>query len=269
MAAMPSRRAFTLVELLVVIAIIGILATLLVPALARARELGRRAKCASNLHAIGRALQTYAHTNDSTLPNIESTEAAWYAVGQNNNKPALTNVPDGSRPLFMLMYVPDGTDRRKTGYVTAGAFICPSVSDAQPDPMEYSRQVGFTSNRSISYSFQYQINSSTAPFLTLIDEGARPILSDKNPLVRFAGSTGSAGGTTYYRVNSPTGLPTDSNSQSHGGDGQNVLRLSGTAEWTTDVAEVAGDNIWAPRNFDGSMNGTEPPVDSDDILLVP
>jgi prepilin-type N-terminal cleavage/methylation domain-containing protein/prepilin-type processing-associated H-X9-DG protein len=49
----PVRRAFTLVELLVVIAIIGTLIALLLPAVQAARESGRRAQCANNLHQIG------------------------------------------------------------------------------------------------------------------------------------------------------------------------------------------------------------------------
>ena len=61
-------QAFTLIELLVVIAIIGILAALLLPAMASAREKGRRTVCLSNVRQIGLGIQMYAQDNDGRIP---------------------------------------------------------------------------------------------------------------------------------------------------------------------------------------------------------
>jgi len=58
-----SRSGFTLVELLVTIAIIGVLVTMLVPAVNVARESSRKAKCQSNLRQIGLGLSMYANNN--------------------------------------------------------------------------------------------------------------------------------------------------------------------------------------------------------------
>ncbi|HSV73162.1 MAG TPA: type II secretion system protein [Chthonomonadales bacterium] len=63
------RRAFALIELLVVIAIVAILATMIFPVFARAREAARQATCASNLRQIGMALHLYTQDYDDMFPN--------------------------------------------------------------------------------------------------------------------------------------------------------------------------------------------------------
>jgi prepilin-type N-terminal cleavage/methylation domain-containing protein/prepilin-type processing-associated H-X9-DG protein len=64
----PKKRGFTLIELLVVIAIIAILAAILFPVFARARENARRASCQSNLKQIGLGIMQYTQDYDETLP---------------------------------------------------------------------------------------------------------------------------------------------------------------------------------------------------------
>ncbi len=75
-AQRSTLNAFTLIELLVVIAIIGILAAILFPVFAKARENARRTACLSNVKQLGLNWMMYVQDNDETFPPSNTTVGA-------------------------------------------------------------------------------------------------------------------------------------------------------------------------------------------------
>ena len=116
----PLRSAFTLIELLVVIAIIAILAAILFPVFAQAREKARQASCQSNLRQIGLAFAMYAQDADERLPDrrdLKMTLAGGY-------KPWGAAWPTSDPRGGWAMRVLDPYIKN------AGIWSCPSVAGA-------------------------------------------------------------------------------------------------------------------------------------------
>ncbi len=184
-------RSFTLIELLVVIAIIGILAGMLLPALARAKEQARRAECINNLKNIGTGIMIYSESAEGFFP--------YYEAGSGG---AGKDGPTDSLALIYPEYVP--TDR---------SFRCPSTGDSPnivndkqhtDSGIPYYVDIGFGTDRPTWSSYGYD---DTIPFDAVGVE--MPVVADMD---------GSS-------VTNPR-----SNTANHSG-GQNAWFIDGHAEW--------------------------------------
>jgi prepilin-type N-terminal cleavage/methylation domain-containing protein len=130
------RRGFTLIELLVVIAIIAILAAILFPVFAKAREKARQASCLSNMKQLTSAVLMYVQEYDNVMP---SQWSYWVAV--------MTTPPNGFGFYLFNPYIKNDK-----------IWVCPS--DSNPScarEVTPGRELDFTSQWKQSYAHNSNI----------------------------------------------------------------------------------------------------------------
>jgi prepilin-type N-terminal cleavage/methylation domain-containing protein len=172
------RRAFTLIELLVVIAIIAILAALLLPALARARESGKRAVCMSNLRQWAQGLEMYASDNDYAVLETMQIFNARYP-GQMTFYGDARDVVQGRAGTFNAEAV--------NPYVHAfaadnlgeiqGVFLCPSDDVGRRVTQVATRFASTSKWFQTSYGYYGQV----AKWAGSAKNGAADVVTDKSP----------------------------------------------------------------------------------------
>jgi len=136
------RKGFTLIELLVVIAIIGILAAMVFPVFARARESARKAVCLSNVKNIALAFQMYLADNNDTLPPAEHRQEVMdffnQATGSCGCKADACNFVNLANPYLTWPVILDEYVKNRDVWRCPSAQVQGGASFIVPDPNWFS-----------------------------------------------------------------------------------------------------------------------------------
>lgn len=208
------RKGFTLIELLVVIAIIAILASILFPVFARAREKARQTSCLSNMKQLSLGFNMYAQDYDEQLPtnvydaNASGAQDAGDYTWRECIKPYAKNVQIYQCPSY----------KNPGGTIYNGA------------PLDYGQTAGYGINVQ-----HWDPGAPTPPFNASLGQA-----EDASTVVVLLESTG--GESVGVQTNAHGNPPSDAASIRHNG-GENLAFMDGHAKWyrMSSVCPLTGD----------------------------
>ncbi|NNM86740.1 MAG: prepilin-type N-terminal cleavage/methylation domain-containing protein [Phycisphaerales bacterium] len=266
-----SQRGFTLIELLVVISIIALLIAILLPSLAKAKELANRSVCSNNIRSIIQEFEIYANSNSGQFPSANPESAGGkFTNGQTST--GLTSTETSPSAASQLLF---GTNTNQAGsplaclwllvleqQISTKSFLCPSdpIATTPSDQLEsngtvnqYNLNFGMVNAAApagravgISYSIACPWNAGVVGGWWTSNSGTDvALVSDMAPETDTTATV-----TTLQRI--PTEALSNTygsyiyNSGNHGGDGQEVGYADDHVAWATNpYVGTNNDNIFA------------------------
>jgi prepilin-type N-terminal cleavage/methylation domain-containing protein len=247
-----TAAGFTLIELLVVIAIIAVLASLLLPVLAKAKEQSNRACCASNLHQWGLAMGMYLDDSRAIFPAAKITNGTPGApAGYNEDTPEWTDLAAfqaagqgttvwynvlppyvGQNPLWQYAANPTNFIDSKT------IFTCPTANELAPD---FNPMIRIIFNYGLNYKGNTGMDTNVSFASTMVlHPAAFVVLSE---------SRAHAGETPFYGTN-----PTNEIGTSHCCYAMESSRHNAGA----DLNFLDGHTAWFRYSYIAANTGSRP-----------